>query len=144
MRACGPKDLLWHVGNFGIACAWHVRGIEALCGCDFYDPVSRYVHASGFKVQVDDDDGSSQTRWLVLKGTAWKRQKLEPLRKGAATERPAASTMLLPAVIWHLWPARVVPQHFMCVLDVFGKYCFGKCAARTSVFAKVGTTTTTS
>ena len=33
---------------------------------------------------------------LVLNETAWKRQELDFLRKGAATERLAASTMILP------------------------------------------------
>ena len=70
---------------------------------------------------------------LVLKGTAWKRQKLDPLRNGAATERPAASTMLLPGVIWHLWPARVVPQHFMRAVDALDQYCLSECTARECV-----------
>ena len=67
---------------------------------------------------------------VVLKGTAWKRQKLDPLRNGAATERPAASTMLLPGVIWHLWPARVVPQHFMRAVDALDQHCLSECTAR--------------
>ena len=38
----------------------------------------------------------------------------EPLRNGAATERPDESNILLHAVIWHRVPARVVPLHFKC------------------------------
>ena len=45
------------------------------------------------------------------KGLAWIRQKGDPCRNGPATRRPFESFMELCAVIWHLFPARVIPVH---------------------------------